>query len=117
MTPQPQHPQRCDKSCEHFDDSGRTNKIFGLAFCKKHSLVVEPIFQNQTKITGCASHTSAGAQQRIDAVYNIIERGKSALAECEKDGWSSQTIQAKRDVLEWVKQEYDELLQAGDQHE
>ena len=53
------HPLNCDESCGHFSDYGKDHDIFCLKFCKKYNLITEPIFRNQIKHVGCASHTSA----------------------------------------------------------
>lgn len=44
----------------------------------------------------------------------IVARGKAQLDECEHDGFSTQIIQAKRDVLCWVEQELRQNQQGGE---
>lgn len=108
MTGQPQpHPLRCE-TCNHRGDLDNDHNIFGLKFCKAHNLVTEPIFRNQIKITGCASHSSAGAQQRIDAaLLEILEVMEKNQGGGIHTGW----------ILADPVFHKIALLQAGDQHE
>jgi hypothetical protein len=48
---------RCSNKCTSFDNSDETNHCFGLIFCTKHQMLVEPVFQEESKTLGCASHS------------------------------------------------------------
>jgi len=47
---------RCE-TCKHLEDAGQGNRIFGLYYCSKCDIMLEPVFRDQICCTGCASHS------------------------------------------------------------
>jgi len=71
---------RCDNRCKYFDNSDETNHCFGLIFCTKHQMLVEPIFQEESKTLGCASHSDFQSE-RDKVLDNLIEKLNNRSAE------------------------------------
>lgn len=83
---------RCDKNCSFFDDSDEENKTFDLIYCKDLQMDIEPVFREQSKRAGCASHSGcvedfvslAGKMEdvsRKDEREKVLEEAINAIEE------------------------------------
>lgn len=105
MTPPPQHPQRCENGCSRFEKSSDDKVMYGLCHISDGTTIY--LYDDdihRISIIGCASHTSAGAQQRIDALEKSLK-------------WIVKEIDSPNDwetSLHNIRAEALALLQAGD---
>jgi hypothetical protein len=90
----------CDNGCKYFDNSDETNHCFGLIFCTKHQMLVEPIFQEESKILGCASHSSY--QSERDAVLDVVKTLHKDIIE-NNLGWE-EICGSLEDIMEELRQ-------------
>lgn len=119
MTPQQQHPQRCE-TCERFpcDAIKEASKTISSVVISE---MLQSLLKDFTALVGCASHSSAGAQQRIDGDRNtckvLLELSrrinKYDLIEVQAIGFR---VKVNEEIIKMMDEEI-ALLQAGDQHE
>jgi hypothetical protein len=79
------HPQNCE-TCKFMDNGNFEDSLFGLRYCFKCDMSIEPIFFDQVCCCGCASHSSAVPERDIGALKKaIVEVLDTGFESSERD--------------------------------